>query len=169
MRLGTGRVRRKKKTWMNGLRWWRRCYLCLSSPPKEASSLLFPFAPLSLKDKRKGHKVGSSSTWEGVEWGGCYLRGRSHTSESMQVFLTLLLNKSFIWDRLAVVRDWSIEPELSTKQFWAVPQGWSDVEIASFGAPWSCGLMQVLRNKARRPERLECVACPRNILSLLQT
>lgn len=70
MSSGTGRVRRKRKLWTNGSRWWRRCYLSLSLPPKEASSLSFPFALLSLKDKRKGHKVGCRSTQDGgcVGW-----------------------------------------------------------------------------------------------------
>lgn len=96
MSSGTGRVRRKRKLWMNGSMWWKRCYLSPSLPPKEASSLSFPFALLSLKDKRKGHKVGSKSTWEEGWVGGCHLRGRSHNHilGSMGVFLTLLHTKA---------------------------------------------------------------------------
>lgn len=51
---------------------------------------------------------------------------------------------------------WNPSWALSSSEFRA--GGRSDVELSPIGAPWSCGLMQVLRNKVRRPERLEFVA-----------
>lgn len=121
MSSGTGRVRRKRKLWMNGLRWWRRCYLCPSLPPKEASSLSSPSALLSLKDKRKGHKVGCRRGGVGR------LGGVDAISEEKVSYWGLWgsfwffsINKSLIWDGEAVVRGWAVEPKLSTEQLWAV-------------------------------------------------
>lgn len=96
MRSGTGRVRKNRNLWMNGLRWWRKCYLSLSLLPKEASSLSFPFAPLSLKNKRKGHKVGSWSTREGSWVGMGWMTSQEKKSQagSIEVSLAFLHNKS---------------------------------------------------------------------------
>lgn len=73
-------------------------------------------------------------------------------------FIFFQINKSFIWDGWAVVRGCDMKPKLSTSSSEFRAGGRSDVEIVPIGAPWSCGLMQVLGNKARRPERLEFVA-----------
>ena len=146
MRSRTGRVRRNRKPWMNGSRWWKRCYLSPSWPPKEASSLSFPFVPPSLKDKGKGHKVGTGNSMIKIT----LLQGNMEAQECVELSWTgsnRFRPSGRCRSTLQVLWSW----QTLTGKFWAQQSPLPTVSpLASYNAPapyyqspkrvgWECG------------------------------